>query len=42
MPKTAAKKTCEAKSKKGPSPYDQFMKTELAKLKKADPKLTHK
>ncbi len=42
MPKTAAKKTGEAKSKKGPSPYNQFMKTELAKLKKADPKLAHK
>ena len=42
MPKTAAKKTGEAKSKKGASPYNEFMKTELAKLKKADPKLTHK
>ena len=42
MPKTAAKKTGEAKSKKGASPYNEFMTTELAKLKKADPKLTHK
>ena len=42
MPKTAAKKTGEAKSKKGASPYNEFMKTELAKLKKADPKLAHK
>ena len=39
MPKTA-KKT-EGKSKKGASPYNVFMKEELAKIKKADPKLKH-
>ena len=39
--KAAAKKT-EGKSKKGPNPYQLFMKEELARLKKADPKLPHK
>ena len=43
MPK-AAKKTTEkkVKAKKGPSAYNLFMKSELAKIKKADPKLDHK
>ena len=35
------KKTGE-KSKKAGSPYNAFMKVELARLKKADPKLAHK
>lgn len=42
MAKTATKKTGDAKSKKGASPYNKFMATELARLKKADPKLAHK
>ena len=40
-PKAAPKKTGE-KGKKGPNPYQLFMKEELARLKKADPKLAHK
>jgi len=39
MAKTA-KKT-EGKSKKGASAYNVFMKDEMAKIKKADPKLKH-
>jgi hypothetical protein len=42
MPK-AAKKTTEKKSGvKKPSPYNLFMKEELAKIKKANPKMEHK
>jgi hypothetical protein len=32
----------EAKSKEGAFPYNESMKTEVEKLKRADPKLTHK
>eukprot|EP00284_Hemiselmis_tepida_P007381 CAMPEP_0174929200 /NCGR_PEP_ID=MMETSP1355-20121228/27077_1 /TAXON_ID=464990 /ORGANISM="Hemiselmis tepida, Strain CCMP443" /LENGTH=56 /DNA_ID=CAMNT_0016175391 /DNA_START=17 /DNA_END=187 /DNA_ORIENTATION=+ len=40
MAKTAKK---ESKAKgKGPSPYNAFMKEEIARLKKADPNLAHK
>lgn len=39
MPKTAKKET-GTKSKKAPNPYNVFMKEELARLKKADPKVS--
>ena len=45
MPKTAPKKTAEkkaAKGKRAPSAYNVFMKTELAKIKKTNPKIDHK
>jgi len=41
MPKTTEKKTGE-KSKKAGSAYTEFMKVELARLKKADSTLAHR
>jgi len=41
MPKTTEKKTAE-KSKKAGSAYTEFMKVELARLKKADSTLAHR
>ena len=43
--KSAAKKSAgkkEEKVKRAPSAYNLFMKSELAKVKKANPKLDHK
>jgi hypothetical protein len=44
MPKSDAKPAAKAvtKVKRAPSLYNLFMKTELAKVKKADPTLDHK
>jgi len=40
--KTIAKKSKEEKAPRAPSAYNLFMKSEIAKVKKADPKLDHK
>ena len=37
-----AAKAAAPKAKRAPSAYNLFMKTELAKVKRADPKLDHK
>ena len=37
-----AKATGEAKAKRAPSAYNVFMKTEIAKVKKANPGFDHK
>ncbi|KAJ3055022.1 hypothetical protein BCR33DRAFT_711422 [Rhizoclosmatium globosum] len=46
MPKEAAPKKSAAdkkeKAPRAPSPYNIFMKTELPKVKAADPSLSHK
>ena len=38
----AAKATKEPKEKRAPTPYNTFMKTEIAKVKKANASLDHK
>ena len=42
--KTKASPAAKAatKTKRAPSAYNSFMKSEIAKVKKADPKLNHK
>ncbi|KAJ3007559.1 hypothetical protein HKX48_009052 [Thoreauomyces humboldtii] len=42
MPKDVKPKTKNAASKRKPSAYNLFMKSELVKVKAADPKLDHK
>jgi hypothetical protein len=39
---TAAKAATTPKAKKAPSAYNTFMKSEIAKVKKAQPSLDHK
>jgi hypothetical protein len=39
---TTAKAAAAPKAKKAPSAYNTFMKTEIAKVKKAQPSLDHK
>jgi hypothetical protein len=38
----AAAKAAAPKAKRAPSPYNIFMKSEIAKVKKANPSLDHK
>ena len=40
--KPAKKEKSAEKTKRAPSPYNAFMKKELAKIKEKDPKIDHK
>eukprot|EP00122_Pirum_gemmata_P003465 Pgem_evm1s3134 len=42
MPKVKAAKPAKEKTKRPPSPYNLFMKTEVPKVKAANPDLDHK